>query len=346
MKTDFTKVAPVFDCDSAIVFSANEYFCPYMTVMIQSVIDHASEQNNYDILILNRDITKETQNIIASLAAGQENISIRFVDVRPYVSEYDFFIGGKDDFTAEAYFRLLIPYVLDDSYHKALYLDGDMLAVTDIYPLVQVDIEHYLLASTRDYNGLAVYYDHDEKKRRKYRDDILKLSAPDDYFISGMLLLNLNLFREKYSMQSLLKFATSRDWLQHDQDVLNVLCDGGLALLLDEAWDVMMPYKPELLPDYIRKKMEDAFQNPKIIHYGGFEKPWKNNLHYRTRDFWETAIRTPFYYRIIDRTLERCSQYGPENIKDTALDSFSEGKIGFKYILQYIMAWIQYKCRR
>ena len=53
----------------AIVFCVNDYYCPYLSVMLYSVIEHASPSRNYDIIILHRDITPENQNILRQMGS-------------------------------------------------------------------------------------------------------------------------------------------------------------------------------------------------------------------------------------------------------------------------------------
>ena len=73
----------------------------------------------------------------------------------------------------------------------------------------RTNLEGFLLASSRDMNGLACYYDPMDNVRKRYRDKVLKRS--DDYFIDGMRVRNLDAFRAEYSSQKLLEIAASRD---------------------------------------------------------------------------------------------------------------------------------------
>lgn len=319
---------PAFpDCPEAIVFSANDYYCPYLSVMLYSVLEHASPSRKYDIVILHRDISPENQNQLRSMGAGRDNVSIRFLNVAALIENFSLYTGGKQEFTVDAYLRFLIPDVLALSYQKALYLDSDMLALTDVGELLNTNLEGFLLASSRDMNGLASYYDPMDNARKRYRDKVLKLKRPDDYFIDGMLVLNLDAFRAEYSSQKLLELAASRDWLQHDQDVLNLICDGGRAKLLDAAWDALKPYKPELLPPLCRAELEESLKDPKIVHFGGDEKPWRNTESPWMDQFWDTAVKTPYYkemiYRILDSRDEQL-QYDLDCVRNSV--SFRIGR--------------------
>ena len=335
-------IKPAFSWGTdAIVFCANDYYCPYLSVMLHSVIAHASPNRNYDIIILNRDITPKNQYVLQQMGAGRNNISIRFLNVSSLIRGYSLYTGGKKEFTVDTYLRLLIPDVLDTAYHKALYLDSDMLALTDVGELLDTKLDGYLLASSRDMCGLACYYDpHDDRK--KYRDSVLHLSQPNDYFIAGMLVLNLDAFRKSYTSDELLRLAASRDWMLHDQDVLNLICNGGKAKILHASWDVMRPYRPDLLPEPCRVEYEESIEAPKIVHFGGNEKPWRNLDTPWTDLFWETAFKTPYYKEMIYRNLQHND---PEIENNKMISRINNGEIWFHDMVKFSIAWVRFKIR-
>lgn len=336
-----SKIIPAFpQNDNAIVFAADDAFCPYLATMLVSMFDHAKAENNYDIVVLNRNILPFRIKKMTEMAQGKKNISLRFYNVADRIDNIQLYTGGKENFTIDAYLRLLIPSVLSDQYTKALYLDGDMLALTDVAPLLQTDLNGFLLASSRDMGGIADYY-FPVGTRKQYREKILPDENPDDYFISGMLVFNLVAFRKEFTQEDLLTLASSRNWLQHDQDVLNVICKGGRAKMLHASWDVLKPYKPEYLPAKLKVELEESVREPKILHFGGIEKPWKNTLSPWMDIFWETAVKTPFYKEMIYRIL----QENPGSINEVMLQRFKKGQVGFSYIIKFIKAWVLYKVK-
>lgn len=339
---DQNRISPAFPgCRGAVVFAANDAFCPYLTVMLHSILAHAADTNVYDIVILHRDITPERMEVMKGMTEGKANVSLRFCNVSDRVAGLDLYTGGKEEFTLDAYLRLLIPDVLSEEYDTALYLDGDMLALDDIAPLLDTELDGCLLASTRDMGGIADYY-LPGSFRREYRDKVLEFDRPDDYFISGLLVLNLPAFRSEWTGEGLLKLAASRQWLQHDQDVLNVICKGGRAKMLHARWDVLKPYKPELLPPALRQELEESLADPKILHFGGDEKPWKNTLSPWMDQFWDTALQTPFCKEIIYQILRE----HPGTINEVMVQRFEKGQIGFRYIIKFFKGWLSCKLRR
>lgn len=279
-----------------ICFSANSDFIPYTAVMIQSIIDHSSKDRSYDINILYSEMKKEYKEAVLSLAEGHENVKIRFFDVSEYVRDFEFFTGSvytKSPYSKEVYFRLLIPTLMPE-YERVIYLDGDMLALTDVAALYDIDISDSLIASCRDYAGIAHCYTEGDE-RLSYRRDVLGLSDIDSYIISGILIFNVKPFSEKYSKDTLMSFSASRDWRQHDQDVLNVLCQGRIHIL-EGAWNYLFGNTlMKNLPEHLYSEYLASESSPKIVHFAGERKPKKDKPVEYSEIFWKTAKATPFY---------------------------------------------------
>lgn len=335
------KLRPAFGKNNiAIAFAANDAFVPYMATMIRSIIANGSKDNNYDLVVLESDISAQNQKTLQEMTEPFENVSLRCVNVTEYIKGYTFFVGNKENFTKESYYRLLLPELMEE-YEKVLYLDGDMVALTDVAELYRTDIEGYLLASSRDLCGMIAYY-NPLADMKAYRDKELGLREPDDYFIAGMLLLNIPEFRKQYSTEYLLGFATSRNWRQHDQDVLNVLCQGRVKLV-SAAWDVMAPEFNEYLPKELKAELEESLEEPKILHFGGDMKPWLCMDAPFGEYFWRYAAQTPYIQEIIRRRLEM--DRGVYSVRGDMEREFRQGKAGARYILKYIRAWLAYKLK-
>lgn len=335
------KLWPAFEKNNiAVAFAANDVFVPYMATMIYSIIATGSKDNNYDFVVLESGISTQNQQKLHEMAEPFENVSLRCVDVTEYIEGYTFFVGNKENFTKESYYRLLLPELMGE-YEKVLYLDGDMVALTDVAELYRTELGDKLLASSRDLCGMIAYY-NPLVDLKKYRDKELGIKEPDNYFIAGMLLFNIPAFRKQYSTEYLLRFATSRDWRQHDQDVLNVLCQGRTKLV-SAAWDVMAPEFNEYLPKELKAELEESLANPKILHFGGDMKPWLCMDAPFGEHFWRYAAQTPYIQEIIRRRLEL--DRGVYSVRGAMEQEFRQGKTGARYILKYIRAWLAYKLK-
>lgn len=286
-----------------ICFAANNGFLPFTGVMIQSIIDHANKNDNYDIVVLCNSADPKLKKKLLSLADGKENVSIRLFDLEKYVNiPENLFIDNiytQTSYSPEIYYRLLIPTLMP-SYDKVLYFDGDMLALTDVAELYHsTHLGDNLIASSRDYAGLChCYKDNDD--RRWYREEILGLKNVDDYILSGMLVINVPEFNKTYSADTLMDIAGLMEWRQHDQDILNVICEGRI-LLIDGAWDHLQDFGwTNYLPAWLKKEYDETTKNIKISHFAGQRKPWVNNSN-NSDKFWDTCYRTPFFEDVVHR---------------------------------------------
>ncbi|MDO5311404.1 MAG: glycosyltransferase family 8 protein, partial [Clostridia bacterium] len=282
------KIKPAFtEKNIPILFASNDVFSPYAAVMIQSVIDHASLENNYDIIIFHGAISDNKQQMIQSLSQHRTNISIRFVNVDPIFDSLDLYTDIQNmRLTKETYYRLAAGQVLSNEYTKIIYLDGDMITLVDIAELYDIELGNCYLAAPYDITGIG-YCCKPGNNRVHYRKNVLGLTDINSYFIAGLLVLNLSLLRQDYPGDSLLKIAASREWRQHDQDVLNVICNNKKAILLHPQWNVLPDFgNNRYLPQHLKKMWLESELKPFIIHYGGAKKPWKQNV-IREEYFWE-----------------------------------------------------------
>lgn len=286
-----------------ICFSVNNNFLPFTGVMVQSIIDHANSKYNYDIIILCSDALDKLKRKMISLAKGKENISIRFYDVGQFFKiPHHLFTDNvytQTSYSHEIYYRLLIPALMPN-YDKVLYFDGDMIALTDVAELYySTELGNNLIASSRDYAGLCHCYKEGDE-RRFYREKVLGLSNVDNYILSGTLVINVPEFNKLYDAKELMRIAESREWRQHDQDVLNVICENRI-LLVDGGWDYLQDFGwIKYLPDWLKKEYEETAKNIKVAHFAGQRKPWVSNSQ-NSDKFWDICVRTPFFDDVVER---------------------------------------------
>ena len=124
---------------------------------------------------------------------------------------------------------------------------------------------------------------------------MLGLENIDNYIISGIVIFNTARFNEKFTASELLEFSASRDWRQHDQDVLNVLCKEKIHIL-DGSWNYLFGNTlMKNLPPHLYREHLASKSAPKIVHFAGERKPKANKAVEYSEEFWSTAKRTPFY---------------------------------------------------
>lgn len=294
------RISTTFEkANNAIVLAFNNDFAKYASVLIQSMLKYSSEFNFYDIIILHSCVSEENQAKLSSMSENYDNVSIRFINIDLEHMDELHIERGKANLSPETYYRLLIGDLLSDKYNRAVYLDTDMVLECDIALIFEENVDGVILGACRDITGICVNYSPKGAERVEYQKNVLGITNTDDYFISGTLLLNLEVMRKEVSSDALMELAFARKWRQHDQDIMNFICKDGKARIIDASWNVMADYgSNKYLPDALFDEWIESEKNPKIIHYGGSWKPWKMDT-YRDGVFWKCAAETPFWGDII-----------------------------------------------
>lgn len=290
-RTDVTKqVVP-------IVFAADDAYAPMLTTTLVSLLENASPDRVYDLVVFERGITEQRKRAMLTCVASYDNASLRFFSVGRLVAGFDL-KTNNEHITLETYYRFLIQEVLD-VYDKVLYLDSDLIIEGDVAELFDVDVTGAYLAAAPDIDFQGKLNAPDGE-RMAYAQEVLRLTEPYDYFQAGVLVLNTAELRRLHSAEEWLQIATTVDYLYDDQDILNAECQGRVVRLAPE-WNVMHDCTGRVASvfSYAPADAFDAYvasrSNPKIIHFAGNEKPWDNTSCDFAGSYWAYARMTPFY---------------------------------------------------
>lgn len=279
-----------------VVFAANNSFAGPLSVAMQSVIDTACADRKYAIVILESDLTEQNKELLRRQTEEKPNIQLWFYNACALVDGYD--LKAHNHISIETFYRFLIQEIMPDC-EKAIYLDGDLIVKQDLARLYDTDITGYSFAAVRDVDFIG-QMNGEVAHAKEYAKNRLRLKDPYAYAQAGVLLLNLSEMRRQYSMQGWLKRA-SKNYRYSDQDVLNKYCQGKIYDL-DQRWNTVFDCDfnrirttVRMAPEELYKAYLNARKDPYIIHYAGFQKPWKHLPADYQDEFWSVAKRTPFY---------------------------------------------------
>ena len=284
-----------------VVFAADINYVPMVTTAIYSMLANASDDYFYDVYILEKDIGPYYGRILSDFFGSFENASVRCVNVNGYISKYDL-KTSNEHISVETYYRFLIQMILP-GYDKVIYLDSDLIVNGDISELYALDLGDNLIAAARDIDYLG-NLNMNDGERLKYSDEVLVLVNPYDYFQAGVLVLNTVEMRKLYPFQKWLEIASEPKYIYDDQDILNAHCQGRVVYLENE-WNVMNDCCGRIsnvfthAPANIYDAFMRAYARPKVLHYAGFQKPWKPGPCDLGEYFWVYARNTPFYERLL-----------------------------------------------
>lgn len=267
----YQEIIPIF-------FAVDDEYIPFLAVTLQSIVEHSTEENYYVIKILCTNISEENKEKINKYT--KDNISIEFVDLNYYIEKIKNKLYTRDYFSMTTYFRLFISN-LYPQYNKAIYLDSDIVLLTDVVELYKEDIGDNLVGAVRDdiIQQNEVFQEYVEK--------VVGVSSYKNYFNAGMLIMNLDELRKnKFQEKFLYLLENVKYSVVQDQDYLNRICKGRVKLL-DASWNVM--------PNATKDVNED---NIKLIHYNYQYKPWHYDDIAYANYFWNFAQKTEFYDKL------------------------------------------------
>ena len=181
----------------------------------------------------------------------------------------------KSRVSVGSFFKLTIPQIIPPDLDRIIYLDADILLNLDISELWNIELgEKILGVVTERANGIGIF--------PVSRDGFVK---PEDYFNSGVLLMNLRLLRgEESTILAGVKFkAEHLQYRQFDQLIFNY-CFATRTLKL--------PVKFNRFVGRARAKGEPL--DEKIFHYAGVALTLEMSDPFN-RLWMEYFMRTPFF---------------------------------------------------
>lgn len=284
--------------DVRVAVCGDEAFAAPAGVLFRSIMDHADPGRKYELIYFHDGISGRKQQMLESLAGDSGNVTVRCADIRPYFDKEGLRVDNRPGLSVMTYARLALPELLPE-WNRVLYLDGDMIAFSDVAELFDSDLAGCPLGSTVDFGFLSTL--HRDPEQMRYAKEVLGLERPEDYCMAGVLVMDLAGIRQRFAPGEMLEAARNGLWRWHDQDVLNHLFRGCIRLL-DPRWDVICPEEPDGLPEHWRRVYEQALKNAKLFHFAGSHmKPWQTQKSPFAPDFWEIAGRTPFFGELMDR---------------------------------------------
>ncbi len=296
------EVFPAFSKNNVAIMtmSSNEY-APYLGVYLQSILNCASSNNNYDILVFERNITERNKKLLHTICDGHKNVSLRFINMNAKMAGITFYVAAQH-FAVEAYYRVLLPWLLPN-YKKIIATDCDLIVMRDLADLYNEDITEVAIGAVRDYmygamlNGLF-----EADPELEYSEKTLKLKNPYNYVNTGVLLLNMPLLRSMFTEKEVISFCQKQKFHFQEQDVINVLMDGKIKYL-DLRWNSLVSSNKDAIRAMDNFLSENAAIQlkypPFIYHYYTHPKPWVFPAGVFAEEWWKMARLTPFYEQLI-----------------------------------------------
>jgi lipopolysaccharide biosynthesis glycosyltransferase len=237
-----------------LVCAADENYAMPLAVTVYSASLNLKFQQRIELFVIDGGIKKSTKSRIKkSLASKSLNISW----VQPTEKLLDK-LPLTDILTTATYYRLLIAQLIPTHFHKAIYLDTDVVVKGDLSQLWNIDIgDNYVLAV----------------------QDISQRSFK--YFNSGVLVINLEKWRTDNTGSKVIEY------IEQNRDSIRWLDQDGLNGVLAEKWGELDPrwnqmhaiheYSSWTESPYEEDVYNDVLHNPYIVHFTTPPKPWQRS---------------------------------------------------------------------
>ena len=297
-------VEPVFKKDyAAIAVPCSNFYAPYLSVWLQSMVETSSSKNNYDIVVLQDDISTKNQKKLLEIIKNHPNFSLRFFNPSRYLDKSEITIQKKYLSSVSSYRVTLNKFM--KGYDKVIVAEVDMIFKHDIKELFDTDIKNAPIAAVVDcfniknYNLIPWLSD--------FVLETLKMTDKYRYTNTGVMILNIEEFNKNEYSEKLIEMLKTNTYSCLEQDAMNSLFDDSIYLL-DAKWNFLTcdEEKEQLnrnMPADLYHIWKETEKNPYIIHWCGQRKPWNSTEEYLAYEWWNIARRTPYYEEIVRRNL-------------------------------------------
>ena len=250
-----------------ITINTDNGFIQHTMSMLCSLYEN-NKRHEIVVHVLQNNLSEESRKYLKDLTSRYDK-KIVFYSVNESVLNGVQFRKNRP-LSLAAYYRLLLSETLPQSLDKVLYLDCDTIVVQDISEIFQLEINDYALAATLD----SFPYSNQHRNQ-------LHMEADERTFCSGVMLVNLEYWRENNVTAGLLEYAKRhrREVYLHDQDVLNYYFKKKWFLLPPKWNRYATSSKAFRCCDYRFFDYREYTLSPIIYHYASVNiKPWYKGL--------------------------------------------------------------------
>lgn len=200
------------------IYQFNEKYVPYAGVSMTSLLVNNTDVEMVNIYVLGEDLSEESVIKLRSLA-GSFGRSISFPDTSSLLAKFKGWGMIPYRGAYSIYLRLFFSEIIALKGERAIYLDSDTIVDGSLLPLVNYDLGDKSM-------GMVL-----ESIRDDYKI-MIGMAEDSDYYNSGMILFDVDKWRSRDYCNRLKEHILNvRSGYIGDQDFLNIVCEGDVALL-------------------------------------------------------------------------------------------------------------------
>lgn len=265
-----------------VVFSSDDQYAQHTGVSICSLLENTRSPQQISLYVIDFDISAINKEKISTVVAHYGS-QLHFVSIEQSLLK-NIQVRNRKHITKAAFGKLMIPALLPQS-DKVLFLDSDVVVLDDVEQLFVQDIAEQPIGAVL--NPFSTRYKE------------LGLCSPQDYFNSGVLLLDLKALRASQKFTEVLAFLVENKdkIIGAEQDALNAVMHQHWKRL-DLRWNLQTSVlrKADYARDYFDEGVvAQAIRHPAVVHYSSSSKPWHFiNMHPLKHLYYEYMRKTPW----------------------------------------------------
>ena len=295
-----------------ILFSSDNTYVRHLGVAIYSILSHNKMTQDFTFYIVDNEISSDNKANLQSIVNAYGNAKLIFISFRKWSEVLHLNMAWP--ISISAYARLFIGEMIEKNVDRVLYLDCDVLINGDLYDLWNTDLGKNVVGAIQDQV-------HSKTKVS------VGLSRYDQYFNSGILLIDLKNWREFDVGNRSMNFITSQEGMvvHHDQGVLNNVLKGRwmrlplkynvMTIHFMMTQDRINKYFRDGSIFYNKEEISNAKNNPVILHFtpSFTSHPWETNCKHPMCNLYREALKktpwkdyplekekSPWYVRLIN----------------------------------------------
>ena len=280
-------------CEMVVAYASNDGYARHLAASMCSLFDNNREEQMIRVYILSNRLSEVNIEKLQSIADryGREMSVVELGDIR---SRFPYEIDTRG-FDVSALSRFFMAEMIPEAEEKILYLDCDTIVCDSLAEIWQMSMENAAIAAVMEPTvGMGI-------------KGQIGLEKDEAYFNSGVLMINLALWRAENVQEKLIDFYRKKDGrlFACDQDTLN----GALKeriLMLPPKYNFFtnlkyFPYSSLIVrtgayAKVTKEQFKEAKKRPVILHFLGDERPWKRGNLNPYRKYYEKYLAmTPYY---------------------------------------------------
>jgi lipopolysaccharide biosynthesis glycosyltransferase len=293
-----------------LLLCANAAFLQHATVCLTSILVNNPELF-FDVVIVARPEERLERDKLRRSLARYSNYSVTFREFRP-PSDLVLPLNPRVNYTIDIWTRLWVAEFFPEEVDRVLYLDSDIVVVGSIAALWNTDLGGALLGAV-DIPG------------SDRGVGFLGLPPEDGYFNSGVLLINVEQWRQTRALETILAYIQEqarRMVFTPDQDALNA-CFHDRRKPLDYKWNAVWTFFRAQHPvPLTSEEIASVCNDARIIHFNSTVKPWSYFCDHPRKDEYEKYLRltewrdfVPPDRTVVNRLRKSASAILPEKAK-------------------------------